>query len=212
MSDELPDTQAARVDWVIRAPSNEEMRRRYDIWAAKYDGDVGSLDDYIAPTKLTAVAARELDSDAHVIDAGAGTGLVGASLKEHGFSKLTALDYSAGMLELARQKGIYQALHQCDLSQETELPSDMADALVTCGTTTQVPPSSLREYVRLVRPGGKIVFAVVTGTWDENGYGEIQKELEAAGRLKVVSKDEPFQMMPTTEPQFICEIWVMEVM
>ncbi|MEM7731783.1 MAG: methyltransferase domain-containing protein [Pseudomonadota bacterium] len=212
MSDELPDTQAARVDWVIRAPTNEEMRRRYDIWSAKYDGDVGSLDDYIAPAELTKVAADVLDRDAHVIDAGAGTGLVGAALKDVGFSTLTALDYSAGMLELAEAKGIYDALHQVDLSKETALPAAMADALVTCGTTTQVPPSALRQYVRLVRSGGKIVFAVVTGTWEENGYGEIQAELEAAGRLRVVSKGAPFQMMPTTEPQFICEIWVMEVL
>ncbi len=212
MSDELPNTQAARVDWVIRAPSNAEMQRRYDIWAAKYDGDVGSLDDYIAPAELTKVAADALDRDAHVIDAGAGTGLVGSALKDAGFSNLTALDYSKGMLELAEAKGIYGALHQVDLSRETALPADMSDALVTCGTTTQVPPSALREYVRLVRPGGKIVFAVVTGTWEENGYGEIQNELEAAGRLSVVSKGEPFQMMPTTEPQFICEIWVMDVL
>ncbi|MEO0371831.1 MAG: class I SAM-dependent methyltransferase, partial [Pseudomonadota bacterium] len=169
MTDELPDNQAARVDWVIRAPSNEEMRRRYDIWAVQYDGDVGSLDDYIAPAELTKVAASVLDRDARVIDAGAGTGLVGAALKEVGFSNLTALDYSAGMLELAAAKGIYGALHQVDLSRETDLPADKADALVTCGTTTQVPPSALREYVRLVRPGGKIVFAVVTGTWEENG-------------------------------------------
>lgn len=212
MSDELPDTQAARVDWVIRAPTNAEMQRRYDIWAAKYDGDVGPLEDYIAPTELTRVAAEVLDRDAHVIDAGAGTGLVGAALKDVGFSNLTALDYSAGMLDLAATKGIYGALHQVDLSRETALPAGMADALVTCGTTTQVPPTALREYVRLVRTGGKIVFAVVTGTWDENGYGDIQGELEAAGRLRVLSKGAPFQMMPTTEPQFICEIWVMEVL
>ena len=212
MSDELPDTQAARVDWVIRAPTNQEMRRRYDIWASKYDGDVGSLDDYIAPAELTKVAVKVLDRHAHVVDAGAGTGLVGAALKDAGFETLTALDFSVAMLEVARGKGLYQALHHCDLSQETDLPADMADALVTCGTTTQVPPSALREYVRLVRPGGKIVFAVVTGTWDENGYGAIQEELEAAGRLNVVQKGAPFQMMPTTEPQFICEIWVMEVL
>lgn len=212
MSEELPDTQAARVDWVIRAPTNEEMRRRYDVWAQMYDDDVGSIDDYIAPSELTKVAAEVLDHHGHVVDAGAGTGLVGAALKDEGFENLTALDFSTAMLDVAREKGIYDALHQCDLSQKTDLPDNMADALVTCGTTTQVPSAALREYVRLVRRGGKIVFAVVTGTWDENGYGAIQQELEVAGKLRVVQKGAPFQMMPTTEPQFICEIWVMEVL
>ena len=209
---ELPDTQAGRVDWVIRAPDNAEMRRRYDIWAAQYDSDVGSMEDYIAPARLTEVVARVLDPAAHVIDAGAGTGLVGQALKAEGFGRLTALDFSQKMLDMAAKKGIYQALHQCDLSRQTDLPEDMADALVTCGTTTQVPSASLREYVRLVRPGGKIVFAVVTGTWEDYGYAAVQAELEKAGRLQVMERGAPFQMMPTTEPQFICEIWVMDVL
>ena len=145
MTDKLPDTQAARVDWVIRAPSNAEMQRRYDIWATQYDGDVGSIDDYIAPAELTKVAVEHLDPKAHVMDAGAGTGLVGAALKAEGFEHLTALDFSAGMLEKARGKGIYDALHRCDLSAQTELPENGCDALVTCGTTTQVPSSALRE-------------------------------------------------------------------
>jgi predicted TPR repeat methyltransferase len=210
--DELPDSQAGRVDWVIHAPTNTEMQRRYDIWAEKYDGDVGSLDDYMAPAELTKVAVDVLDRDAMIIDAGAGTGLVGGYLKDSGFKNLTALDYSQKMLDVARGKGIYQALHQCDLSKQTDLPENMADALVTCGTTTQVPSASLREYVRMVRPGGKILFAVVTGTWAEFGYAAIQKELEDAGKLRVLQKGDPFQMMPTTEPQFICEIWEMNVL
>lgn len=209
---ELPDSQLERVNWVIRAPTNAELQRRYNLWAEQYDGDLGSMEHYIAPAKLAEVAAEHLDHSAHVIDAGAGTGLVGEALAAKGFAHLTALDFSAGMLEVARSKGVYTDLHECDLSKETALAENMADALVTCGTTTQVPSTSLREYVRLVRPGGKIVFAVVTGTWEEFGYAGIQSELEAAGRLRVMFHGAPFQMLPTTEPQFICEIWVMDVL
>ena len=36
---ELPDSQIERVNWVIRAPTNEELQRRYDMWAEQYDGD-----------------------------------------------------------------------------------------------------------------------------------------------------------------------------
>ena len=45
---ELPDEAGARISWVIRAPTQEELRRRYDLWAAKYDGDVGRPEDYLA--------------------------------------------------------------------------------------------------------------------------------------------------------------------
>lgn len=209
--DELPDTQAERVDWVIRAPDNQEMRRRYDIWAAQYDGDVGSVEDYLAPMELAKVAAQHLDPGMLVIDAGAGTGLVGAALRQKGFNRLIALDFSQKMLEVAASKNIYSELHACDLSTPTSLEAGSGDALVTCGTTTQVPCASLREYVRLVRPGGRIIFAVVKGTWEEFGYAGVLAELEGMGQLSVIERGAPFQMMPTTEPQFVCEIWVMEV-
>jgi hypothetical protein len=79
------------------------------------------------------------------------------------------------------------------------------------GTTSQMPSASLRELVRLLRPGGRIVFAVIPEAWVSFGWAAILAEMEAKGRLTVISRGAPFQMMPTTEPEFICEVWVMEV-
>ena len=211
MSDELPATKAARVDWVIRAPDNAEMRRRYDIWAQAYDSDVGAVDDYLAPMETAKVAVRVLDPEARIMDAGAGTGLLGQPLSEAGFRNLIAVDYAAQMLEIARAKGVYRELHTCDLSQPTAFPARSFDAVVTCGTTSQMPSASLREFVRLLRPGGRIIFAVIPEAWERCGWAAILAELVAAGSLTVTSRGAPFQMMPTTEPEFFCEVWVMQV-
>lgn len=78
---ELPKTKAERLNWVINAETNEEMRRRYDLWAHHYDEDVGSYEDYLVPVEATKVAERVLSKDALIVDAGAGTGLVGQTLK-----------------------------------------------------------------------------------------------------------------------------------
>ncbi|MEM7075561.1 MAG: class I SAM-dependent methyltransferase [Pseudomonadota bacterium] len=209
---ELPDSKQARVDWVIRAPDNSEMRRRYDVWADRYDGDVGSVEDYAAPGHLAEMAHRHLDPNSLVIDAGAGTGLVAAALKPKGFRRMIALDYSERMLAVARGKNLYTDLAQCDLSRQTSFAADFADAVVTCGTTTQVPCESLNEYVRLVRPSGKIIFAAVTGTWQACGYAAVFDRLEKSNRIRLIETGAPFQMMPTTEPDFICEIMVMETL
>ncbi|WP_120499387.1 class I SAM-dependent methyltransferase [Roseovarius sp. EL26] len=208
---ELPDTKAGRVDWVIRAETNAEMRRRYDLWAQDYDSDVGSYDDYLVPWEATKVAAQVLDKNMLIMDAGAGTGLVGQTLKEAGFQRLIAVDYSEGMLEIARQKQVYQDVHKCDLSRPTEFEAGSIDCVITCGTTTQMPCASLREFARIVRAGGQIIFAVVPDAWVECGYANILSELEAQGQVSVISRGEPFQMLPTTEPEFYCEIWVMDV-
>jgi len=47
-----------------------------------------------------------------VLDAGAGTGLVGKFLSENGYSNLVAMDLSMGMLEQARKQNVYQEFHQ----------------------------------------------------------------------------------------------------
>ena len=48
---------------------------------------------------------------APVLDAGAGTGLVGEWLGILGYPEVEALDISEGMLAVARAKGVYRALH-----------------------------------------------------------------------------------------------------
>jgi len=209
MNGELPETRAARVDWVIRAPDNAEMRRRYDIWAGAYDSDVGAVDDYLAPMEVAKVAGQVLERSARIMDAGAGTGLLGRELQALGFRDLVAVDYSDRMLEIARGKAIYADLQVCDLSRPTGFAPASFDAVVTCGTTSQMPPVALREFVRLLRPGGRIVFGVIPEAWVRCGWAAVLDDL--AGRLQVTDRGAPFQMMPTTEPEFMCEVWVLAV-
>lgn len=207
----LPDNKLERVDWVIRAEDNKEMRLCYDLWAQTYDSDVGSYDDYLVPVEATKVAAAVLDKTALIVDAGAGTGLVGQTLNDAGFKNLIAVDYSQGMLEVARRKNVYQELVQCDLSQSTDFEAASVDCVITCGTTSQMPCASLKEFVRIVRKGGHIIFGVIPDAWVEFGYAEVYSELAAADMISTESRGKPFQMMPTTEPEFFCEIWVMKV-
>ena len=128
-----------------------------------------------------------------------------------GFQTLVAVDYSEQMLAVARGKAIYAEHHVCDLSRPTAFPPGSFDAVVSCGTTSQMPSAALREFVRLVRPGGLIVFGVIPDAWVSCGWAGIRAELEADGAIALISRSAPFQMMPTTEPDFICEVWVLEV-
>lgn len=208
---ELPEEAEARVAWVIRAPTQEEMKRRYDLWAGTYEEDLGSVEDYLAPGATAKVAAAHLDRDARILDAGAGTGLSGQALGAVGFSNLVGLDFAEQMLAVAATKGIYQETVVADLSRRTELEDDAFDAVVTVGTTSQVPAESLRDYVRVTRPGGKIIVANWVKAWVERGYALIQAEFEREGRLALIHQGEPFQALPTTEPDIVYEIWVFEV-
>lgn len=209
---ELPDSPADRVSWVISAPDQEEMRRRYDLWAKQYDADIGNVEDYLAPKAMAEVAKAFLSKTDRILDAGAGTGLSGAALKAAGFANLVAVDYAAGMLEIAAKKGIYRETLQADLGARTSFDDDAFDAVVTVGTTSQMPAESLREFVRIVRPGGRILFTVWVEPYIERGYAAIQQGFEAEGRLALVHKGEAFQALPTSEPDIWYEIWVFDVL
>jgi len=209
---ELPNTLEQRVSWVVAAPDQAELERRYDLWARRYDTDVGAAENYRAPIAAAEVAARYLDKSARILDAGAGTGLSGEALNAAGFDNLVAVDLSAGMLEQAQRKGVYGEVHRMDLGSRIDFDDDRFDAVVTVGTTSQMPAASLREFVRVVRPGGRIVFTVWVEAYVERGYAAIQEEFEAEGRLAVVFKGEPFQALPTSEPHMYYEVWVFEVL
>ena len=66
------------------------------------------------------------------------------------------------MLDVARQKGVYEALHQVDLNGPTKFEAGSVDCVITCGTTTQMPCASLREFARIVRATAKGFFAIVS--------------------------------------------------
>ena len=68
--------------------------------------------NYLAPERAAHVFASHVPRHARVLDAGAGTGLVGEALSELGYNQLFAMDLSQGMLEEARKKDIYLELRQ----------------------------------------------------------------------------------------------------
>ncbi len=59
---------------------------------------------------VATVCIRVLEREHHILDAGAGTGLLGVALAEAGFRTLDALDLSPAMLVEAERKGVYDEL------------------------------------------------------------------------------------------------------
>ena len=117
-----------RVKWVYSSKDNSELSERYDEWARDYDNDLSEFFGWIAPETASQYLAKYVDRDADVLDAGAGTGLVGEALSELGFTQLTAMDLSKGMLEEADSKNVYKKLDQMVLGEKLNYPSDFFDA------------------------------------------------------------------------------------
>jgi SAM-dependent methyltransferase len=106
--------------------------------------------------------AESLKPEGKVLDVGCGTGRFLSSLSAR--YTTTGVDISAGMLAIAREKGV-----QVERASSAELPfdDDSFDLVTTFAVLhhlidPEVVRASLREMARVVRPAGAVV------VWDHN--------------------------------------------
>ncbi|MDE2842553.1 MAG: class I SAM-dependent methyltransferase [Chloroflexota bacterium] len=206
-------TQNDRVQWVYSSQNEQELEERYDQWAEEYDADLESDYGWISPQRTSEFLAKYVAADASILDAGAGTGLVGECLHNLGFRNMTAMDLSQGMLEVARRKNIYQGLDQMTMGEELGYSDGQFDASVIVGVFTQghAPASSIDELVRVVRSGGHIVFSLRTDTYLESGFKDKLESLESAGLWKLVEVSDAYHPLPKGEPEVMHQVWVFQV-
>ncbi len=202
-----------RVQWVYSSSTNQELEERYDQWAAEYDKDLAEEFIWTAPQTAADLFAKHVPAGARVLDAGAGTGLVGECLANLGYRDLYAMDLSLGMLEEARGKSLYQEFHQMTLGEELGFDTSSFDSVISVGvfTTGHAPAHAFDELVRITKPGGFIVFSLRVDLYEEGGFKEYQAGLEDAGKWKLADLSEPYYPLPKGEPDVVHRIWAYEV-
>ena len=203
-----------RIQRVYDTRDHAELTSEYNVWASDYDADLQAL-GFSGPRAGAETLARYVaDKDAHVLDAGAGTGMVGEELARVGFTRITALDLSPGMLTVANRKSVYEDLVVGELGVPLAFPTGRFAGTTCIGTLTfgHAPPESLDELVRVTRAGGTVVFSMRTDYYTEGGFDVKQASLEAAGKWRLLERGEPFQPMPNGEPDIWYEIWAYQVL
>ena len=145
---------------MLESNSLNSVRSGYDRWAAVYDHDLNPLVALEGPLVRAAVGdARGLSA----LDLGCGTGRHALWLAESG-ARVTAVDFSPGMLEQARRKPGAHAVEFVVHDLHRRLPfADGAFDLVVSGLVLE-HLRSLAEFfgeaARVTRRGGR---AVVSG-------------------------------------------------
>ncbi|NJO35740.1 MAG: hypothetical protein HC869_24340 [Rhodospirillales bacterium] len=87
---------------VYEARGNDELARLYDGWAETYDSDMQGI-GYLHPAVIAGLLGRHVpNSNAAILDAGVGTGMLGGILALVGYRNLLGIDMSDGMLARAR--------------------------------------------------------------------------------------------------------------
>jgi SAM-dependent methyltransferase len=202
-----------RVQWIYSSRNNKELAERYDQWAKDYDTDLDKEFGWLGPQRAVQFFIKYVPKDAKILDAGAGTGLVGELLARQGYKDLVAMDLSKGMLKKARKKKAYREFHQMVMGEPLDYATDSFNAVISVGVLTvgHAPASSLDELIRITKPGGYIVFSLRPDVYRDNGFKEKQDNLEAAEKWKLVEASEEFQPLPKGEPDVYHQIWVYQI-
>ena len=165
----------------LHAADLVELEHIYKNWAKKYEDDVINLAGYVGHLITSELLLSYLrNTQAKILDAGCGTGLVGEMLNKNNFKNLIGVDFSQEMLNIAKQKNVYQSLELVDLTKNLDYEDSLFDAIVCAGTFTcgHVGPEALIEMVRITKKGGYICFTVRKQEWEVSPYKEIIDNLE----------------------------------
>jgi len=171
--------------------TSDEALSLYRDWATSYDTDLVDPLGYVGPARVANIAAaRCRDFNAHILDVGCGTGLVGERLAYLGYTKMDGLDFSQEMLEAARTKNVYVALINADLTQPLSIETASYDFIVSCGTFTHghVGPEAFDELLRITRAGGIFCISINTEIYESNGFADKLSELENTRQVLVESR------------------------
>jgi predicted TPR repeat methyltransferase len=190
-------SEDSRLAAAYGATSFEEVTRTYDGWAETYDAEMARL-GYRHPAIALALLCRHLPAGSTpILDAGAGTGLVGEWLRIMGYPAAEALDISPGMLAVAERKGVYGRLHCAALGQPLPFPDARFAGVICAGvfTTGHVGAEGLDELLRATRPGGVLVLTVKDRTWAD-GFAARLDALEAAGAIRRLDETPTYVSMP----------------
>ena len=185
--------------WLTKlSTDSHETAEYYDTWAANYNETLAQW-NYQSPTIVATMLKREVPPGDHVLDAGCGTGLSGKALHVAGFRRVTGIDISQTSLDVASRAGVYERLRQVNM-QLLPLPlqNDEFAAAQCVGVLTYVPDTDaiLREFCRVVRPGGLVAFTQREELFKERDVAGVMRTLADEGLLTRLSVSEPQAYLP----------------
>lgn len=209
--DDTPSENTRQLHRAYQSKSVEELAEYYDEWSGDYESHMRNV-GYMHPAMVASMVGRHVEIGAGpMLDAGAGTGIMGEILAALGQDEIVGLDASEGMLALAGRKALYAELHHMYLGKHLGFADDRFAAVTSAGVFTDghAPLDGLDELVRVTRPGGRLVFSVARG-YLEGPFDEKGGALEADGAWKPLDRTEIYNSAPLGD-ELPSRVYVYEV-
>jgi predicted TPR repeat methyltransferase len=202
----------SRLQWIYSSRGADQLRERYDVWAADYDRDLDDL-QWKAPQAGADRCSHFARPGADILDAGCGTGLVGVSLFALGHDRIVGFDLSTGMLERSAVRGVYAELHQGSLLERLPFDDGRFGSVVSVGVFTlgHVEGSAFAELARVTAPGGHVSITFRDDAVDHLGYRAEQQRLVDNGTWEVAEISEPMALIHEDGEDIMLRVWTWTV-
>ena len=203
-----------QLEKVYAAKTDNQRRQAYNDWAVNYDRDVSAFGIQL-PYVGANVFARHVDLGlGPILDAGCGTGMHSLPLKLMGYDNFHGIDLSHGMIDIARQRDIYDSLQLMTLGEPLSFDDNQFAVTYSIGCLApgNAPPHSLDELLRVTQPGGLII-------WSTHGHMHAQTQPFHDYRAKLTKETlwslefetPPFISMPNGDPNIKHAVYVYRV-
>ena len=174
---------------IYKLKSSKEVMKYYKEWSKKnkYNKEMIEL-NYTAPKETVTVFKKyQSNKNIKILDAGCGTGLVGAELKKFNYTNIDGVDLSKDLLNLT-PKSYYNNLEQVDLNKPLKIKSNIYDAVMCVGTFTfgHVKSPALDGFIRITKNKGLICFTINEGIYEDYGFDKKIKQLSDNKLWKVL--------------------------
>ena len=143
----------------------------YNRYAEHYDKTMGD-ELWNPPQKATELFHKQLcgtgvRKDTRILDVASGTGIVGEKLTSLGYTNITGVDLSEGMIKLAEEKGVYKEILKLDLNTTDGYDfikkHGRFDQIIAVGAFSKhlVQVSAMKMLVPwVIRPNGTFLFTL----------------------------------------------------
>lgn len=203
----------SRLQWIYASRGADQLRERYNVWAADYDNDLDDL-RWKAPQAGADRCNHFAIPGAEILDAGCGTGLVGVALAEMGRQRIVGFDLSDGMLQRSATRGVYSELHQGSLLEPLPFDDGRFGSVISVGVFTlgHVEGSAFAELARVTTPGGHVSITFRDDAVDHLGYRAEQQRLIDAGRWELVEQTEALALIHEDGEDIMLRVWTWSVL
>lgn len=153
----------------------EVIQQKQDVYFPNYKNPAEDTVVRVGIRLMAELISRHVtDKTAQMVDVGAGTGYLAVEVKKLGFHNIDCVEPSKNMIA-NQPEGLFRKIYQEIISSEQPctIKSGSYDCVMLCGVvySTHIEVEDFPELLRIVKPGGYIIFSVPDAWFKYKDYG-----------------------------------------